>query len=517
MPNADFDAEPRQWVSLTRPELVEHALRRGEGILSRTGSLVVESITPEDNFSADRYIVEEASTEDVIDWRRNQSFNPDEFDKLWLRAETLLADDDRYVQFVHAGDDVKHYLPVEVVTQTAWQSLSALNLFTPTDKESYNNKGKQEWQILNVPSFICQPDRDKTLGDRAVITHYARRKILILGMHNGGEMKKAMFTVLSFLLPERGVLPLHSAASLNKENQSVTLLAGASGSGKTTLATGKNLTVIGDDEIGWGKKDLFNLEGGYYLRTSQLKAAEANEWLSPARFGAVTENAELNEERALDFTAMQTLQNGRCAYPFANTRHAPMSMLDAMPDYFVILVCDYSGVIPPVARLTHQAAVYHYLLGYNTELVKQDDQIVVEPEFRSCFIAPYLPRPSVEFAELLAKRLRKSEAKAFLMNTGVLGDVNQGAERVPVELSQQLLAAIQAGQLDEVAFQKLEPLGFEIPVSVAAVANDQLDPATYWRDSDRYLQVCATMAERFQQEADHWALPDNLRTEQIGG
>lgn len=479
--------EPQQWNELSRAELIELAIQRGEGVLSRTGALVVDSITPEDNFSADRYIVDEPSTEDVIDWNEtNRPFAADNFDALWDRAESFLAERDRFVQHVHVGDDPQYYLPIKVVTQTAWQSLSALNLFTPAD--DYNTKGKGEWQILNVPDFVCQPERDGTLGSRAVITHFARRRVLLVGMHNGGEMKKAIFTVLSFLLPEREVLPLHSAASINSEGQAI-LLVGASGSGKTALATGPNHQVIGDDEIGWGKTDLFNLEGGFYLRTDQLRAAEASELVSPVRFGAVIENASLNENRALDYDCPQTQHHGRCAYPFAYARCAPMSVMDASPSYLVLLCCDYLGVMPPLAKLDPQGAALHYLIGYHSTLEVDGEKKTPLATFRTCYTSPYLPRPGREYADLLLKRIEQAGTQVYLLNTGVLGDVHEGAERIPLSVSQQLLNLIQSGELDDLAYRRLPDLHLSIPTGVPHFADSWFNPASHWQNSAAYQQA----------------------------
>lgn len=508
MEQSDLQSEPRQWISLPRAELIEHAIRRGEGVLSRTGALVVDTITPEDNFSADRYVVDEASTEDVIDWQTNEAFQADTFDALWERAEAFAANSDRYTQFVHVGDDPQYYLPIKVVTQTPWQSLSALNLFSSADE--YNPKAKGEWQILNVPDFVCQPERDGTLGDRAVVIHFARRRVLLAGMHNGGEMKKAMFTVLSFLLPEREVLPLHSAASLGV-NDKVTLLLGASGSGKTTLATGPSHQVIGDDEIGWGKTDLFNLEGGFYLRTDQLKEAEASDWLSPVRFGAVIENAGLTEARALDFDAEQTLNAGRCAYPFAYTRRAPMSMMDAKPDYLVLLCRDYFGVLPSVSKLSVEQAAYFYLCGYSSTLESNGGSVQPKALFRTCFTAPYLPRPAQEYAELLVKRIEQAQTQVYLFNTGVLGDVRNGAERIPVAESQTLLQMLQTGELDEANYHQLPELGLEVPESLPGFANNWAEPSSHWADKAAFAQAQEQLKNLFIQRAEQLELPESLQ------
>lgn len=513
MSDVNSGLEPQQWTSLSRPELVEQAVLRGEGVLSRIGALVVESITPEDNFSADRFIVEEPSTEDVIDWRRNQSFSSDDFDRLWQQVEVFLAHKDSFVQYVHGGDDQQYYLPIKVVTETAWQSLAALNLFTPVDIENYNNKSKAEWQILNVPSFVCPAEG--VVSERAVITNYARRKVLLVGMHNGGEMKKAMYTVLSFLLPEREVLPLHSSANID-HNQKVTLLVGASGSGKTTLASGPNLKVIGDDEIGWGKSDLFNLEGGFYLRTGQLKEAEANEWFSPVRFGAVTENVILNPQRGLDFESEQTINFGRCAYPFAYSLRAPMSMIDVSPDYIVLLSRDYSGVLPPLSRLSTKAAAYHYLCGYNSVLSKNGENQCSIPQFRACFAAPYLPRPPTEYADLFIKRLEQSDCHVYLMNTGVVGDIQQGKQRLAIADCQKLLQGIQSGVFDDASYRTLNIIGLDIPEGISGYENDYFDPSLCWETSAAYALAAEGLLAAFADESERLDIPQPSRLASLG-
>ena len=434
---------------LSNSELIEKSVANNEGELTHTGALLSLTGNRTGRSPNDRFIVKENSTEDKIDWGDvNKPFNAHHFDKLWNKVNNYLDDKVNYVSNVHVGANKDHYIPVEVKSELAWHSLFSKLIFI--SPHHFNEENKEVWKIVTAADYVCDPKEDHTNSESCVIINFLRRRVLIAGMKYAGEMKKSMFAVQNFLLPEKGVLPMHCSANQTSDGRT-TLFFGLSGTGKTTLSADPKCSLIGDDEHGWGDGTVFNFEGGCYAKVIKLSAEQEPEIFQTTRtFGTILENVVLDESaRTIDLDDGSLTENTRASYPISQIPNASMTGRGGQPKNIVFLTCDAFGVLPPVAKLSPAQAMYHFINGYTAKVAGTEKGVTEpSPTFSPCFGGPFLPLHPRQYAELLGKNIETHAVKVWFINTGWTGGAYGTGERMAINHTRAIVNAVRDGELE---------------------------------------------------------------------
>jgi phosphoenolpyruvate carboxykinase (ATP) len=468
--------------------LYEHALRRREVHLSADRAIIADTGAHTGRSPNDKYVVRDDTNKDVIDWGKvNQPYDPANFDILKHRITEWLKGREIFVQDLFAGAHPDYRLPIRIITTNAWHSLFARNMFIrPTVEELATHK--PSFTVLHVPEFMAEPAVDATRAETFVMLNFAQGLAMIGGTSYAGEIKKTIFTVMNYLLPERGVLPMHASANQAK-NGDVAVFFGLSGTGKTTLSADSSRTLIGDDEHGWSDDSVFNFEGGCYAKVINLSAEQEPEiYAASRRYGTVLENVVvLPESGAVDFSDHTRTENTRACYPVDFIPNASKSGYGGLPNNIIMLTCDAYGVLPPISKMTAAQAMYHFLSGY-TARVAGTEKGVTEPQatFSACFGAPFMPRPPVVYARMLGEKIAQHKVDCWLVNTGWSGGGYGVGKRMPINVTRRLLSAALSGELSKGKFIADPAFGLMVPEACDGVPGEILHPRDKWEDKAAY-------------------------------
>ncbi len=486
--------------NLPASKLVEHALRRGEGVLSNTGALVVTTGKYTGRSPDDRFIVDEPSIHDEIAWGKiNVPISIEKYNAIYKRMCAYMQNREAFVFDGFAGADPQYRQSIRVINELASQNLFIHQLLIrPTEEELMNHKA--DFTIIAAPGFKCIPEIDGTHSEAAIIISFERRMVIIAGSQYAGEIKKSIFSVMNYILPKMDVFSMHCSANVGKDGDSA-IFFGLSGTGKTTLSADPNRNLIGDDEHGWSENGVFNIEGGCYAKCINLSKEHEPEIYAAIKFGSLVENVIIDPEtRELDFDDGSLTENTRVGYPVTYIPNAQLPSMAGIPKTVIFLTADAFGVLPPVSKLNRDAAMYHYVSGYTAKLAGTE-RGVTEPQatFSTCFGAPFLPLPASRYAELLGERIDKYGANVYLVNTGWAGgSYGKGGNRMKLPLTRAMVTACLNGELEKSEFE-LDPIfNVLVPKTCPNVPSEVLSPKQMWADKAEYEKTAKMLAALFQ-------------------
>lgn len=507
----------RVFWNLPASSLYEEIVFRGEGHIADGGPVILNTGQHTARAAADKFVVQEESTEKNVWWGvYNRPFTAEKFSAMYARMQAYLTGEEVFVQDCRAGADPEFSLNVRIITEKAWHSLFARNMFINLATQDEYKRHTPDFTVIALPGFKADPRIDGTRTETAIVLNFPQRLALIANTAYAGEIKKTIFTVLNYLLPLQGVLSMHCSANVGKGGD-VALFFGLSGTGKTTLSADPERRLIGDDEHGWSDNGVFNFEGGCYAKVIRLSPQhEPQIWTATRRFGTILENVVYDPvSRRLDLDDDSVTENTRASYPLDFIPNAmPEKMARSHPRNVIFLTCDASGVLPPIARLSPEQAMYHFISGYTSKIAGTEIGLGIEPQitFSACFGGPFMVQHPFAYADLLRKKMLKHRAACWLVNTGWTGGRFGVGKRISIGHTRALLSAALEGRLAEVPFRKDKLFGFEVPTTCPNVPADVLDPASTWGSKEEYWKkydaLAARFIENFKQFAD--GCPDDV-------
>jgi phosphoenolpyruvate carboxykinase (ATP) len=489
----------RVYWNLTTPALYEEAVRRHEGLIAQQGPIVFHTGRHTGRSPKDKFVVRESSSEDDVWWGPiNQPLAPDHFGAIYDRMVHYLDGKELFVQDLYACADPRYRLPVRVISETAYHSIFARNMFIHSLTGVQSNDGVP-FTVIDMPSFLAQPDTEGTRTEIIIALNFARRLVIVGGTSYAGEIKKSIFTVLNYLLPKQGVLSMHCSANYGPRGD-VALFFGLSGTGKTTLSTDSERTLIGDDEHGWSDEGVFNFEGGSYAKTIRISPeAEPLLYAATHRFGTVLENVVIDPHtRQLDLDDDSLTENTRAAFPLSYIPGVDLAGIAGHPENIIFLTADAFGVLPPISRLSEEQAEYYFLSGYTAKVAGTEKGVTEpQPNFSTCFASPFLVWPPTTYARMLGERLKKHRSKVWLINTGWSGGPYGVGHRIDIAATRAMVHAALDGALDDVPAEQDEFFGLHVPEHVAGVRDEVLRPRSTWSDPAAYDRQATRLAGMF--------------------
>ncbi len=494
--------------NLHTPQLYEMTVQRNEGIIAHLGPLVTRTGTHTGRSPNDRFMVDEPSTSEDVWWgNTNRPISEESFNLLHDKVTAYLQNSDVFIQDCYCGADENYRLPVRVITEDAWHNLFARNMFLqPTEDELEDFE--PAFTVLNVPSFMADPDTDETNSNTFILVNMAKRLVLIGGTSYAGEIKKSIFSVMNYMLPKKRVLSMHCSANMSKDESDTAIFFGLSGTGKTTLSNDPDRLLIGDDEHGWSDDGVFNFEGGCYAKVIRLSPeGEPEIYETTRKFGTILENVVVDPiTRQLDLDNDSYTQNTRASYPITHIPNIVRDGCGGHPNNIVFLTADAFGVLPPVSKLTPEQAMYHFLNGY-TAKVAGTERGVTEPQatFSACFGEPFMPLNPVEYANLLGEKIRKHGSDVWLVNTGWTGGPHGVGSRMKLSYTRAMITAILDRTLAEIETEEEPYFGLHVPVRCPGVPDEVLMPSKTWDDQSAYDAKAKDLANRFAENFKKYA------------
>ena len=505
--------------NLNTPRLYEEIIKRREGFVAHLGPIIVRTDYHTARAANEKFIVKEPSSESNIWWgNANRPFEEVRFNALYLRLMAYLQGKDLFIQDCFAGADPEYRIPIRIITETAWHNLFARNIFLQAKWEELESH-IPEFTVLHVPHFHAIPKIDGTNSEAFIIIHFGQKLVIIGGTAYAGEIKKSIFTILNYLLPQERVMTMHSSANIGEKGD-VALFFGLSGTGKTTLSTDPSRRLIGDDEHGWSDRGVFNFEGGCYAKAINLsKESEPEIYECTRKFGTILENVAFNvDTRRLDLEDATLTENTRAAYPITHIPTAERSKMGGHPENIIMLTADAFGIMPPISRLTPEQTLYHFISGYTSKIGGTEIGLGKEPQatFSACFGAPFMALHPYAYAQLLREKILKHKVKCWLVNTGWVGGPYGIGNRIKLKYTRQMVKAALDGTLENSSFVEEKVFGLKIPEECQDVPKEILNPVQAWKNQSDYMEKASELANKFRENFQQFAKDCKSETLEAG-